>query len=147
MPREIQKMVFAVLIFSEGFDLDRGWAEGFSLDSLYRPFHQCHSSGSGLRSSFTLILIQIDVARIHLKKGNGWKKLYFFKKCSSFLSCKDVVHIVVFFAYLLLSYSKFEWAENAVVQDCTKKLRGKQIICTTKWFLWKLNSLSHLYLN
>ena len=47
---------------------------------------------------------------------------------------KDV-HIVVPFAYLLLSYSKFEWAENAAVQARTKKLSGKQICCTTKWFL------------
>ena len=37
---------------------------------------------------------------------------------------KDV-HIVVPFAYLLLSYSKFEWAENAAVQACKKKLSGK----------------------
>ena len=47
---------------------------------------------------------------------------------------KDV-HIVVPFAYLLLSYSKFEWAENAAVQARTKKLSGKQICCTTKRFL------------
>ena len=47
---------------------------------------------------------------------------------------KDV-HIVVPFAYLLLSYSKFEWAENTAVQARTKKLSGKQICCTTKWFL------------
>ena len=47
---------------------------------------------------------------------------------------KDV-HIVVAFAYLLSSYSKFEWAENTAVQACTKKLSGKQICCTTKWFL------------
>ena len=58
---------------------------------------------------------------------------------------KDV-HIVVPLTYLLLSYSKFEWAENAAVQACTKKLTGKQICCTTKWFLWKLDNLSHLYL-
>ena len=37
------------------------------------------------------------------------------------------VHILVPFAYLLSSYSKFEWAENAVVQARTKKLSGKQI--------------------
>ena len=37
---------------------------------------------------------------------------------------KDV--IVVPFAYLLSSYSKFEQAENAVVQARTKKLSGKQ---------------------
>ena len=47
---------------------------------------------------------------------------------------KDV-HIIVPFAYLLSSYSKFEWAENAAVQARTKKLSGKQICCTTKWFL------------
>ena len=47
---------------------------------------------------------------------------------------KDV-HIVVPFAYLLSSYSKFEWAENAAIQARTKKLSGKQICCTTKWFL------------
>ena len=58
--------------------------------------------------------------------------------------CKDV-HIVVPFAYLLSSYSKFEWAQNAVVQAHTKKLSGKQIYRTTKWFLWKLDNLSHLY--
>ena len=33
---------------------------------------------------------------------------------------KDV-HIVVPFAYLSSSYSKFEWAENAAVQAHTKK--------------------------
>ena len=47
---------------------------------------------------------------------------------------KDV-HIVVPFAYLLLLCSKFEWAENAVVLACTKKLSSKQICCTIKWFL------------
>ena len=46
---------------------------------------------------------------------------------------KDV-HIVVPFEYLSLSYSKFEWAENASVQARTKKLSGKQICCMTKWF-------------
>ena len=56
---------------------------------------------------------------------------------------KDV-HIVVPFTYLLLSYSKFEWAENATVQARTKKLSGIQICCMTKWFLWKLHNLSHL---
>ena len=29
--------------------------------------------------------------------------------------------MVVPFAYLLSLYSKFEWAENGVVQACTKK--------------------------
>ena len=53
--------------------------------------------------------------------------------------------IVVLFAYLLLLYSKFEWAENVAVQACTKKLSSKQICSTTKWFLWKLDNLSHLY--
>ena len=57
---------------------------------------------------------------------------------------KDV-HIIVLFAYLLSSYSKSEWAENAAVQTGTKKLSGKQIYSTTKWFLWKLDNLSHLY--
>ena len=33
----------------------------------------------------------------------------------------------------------------AVVQARTKKLSGKQISCMTKWFLWKLDNLSHLY--
>ena len=33
-----------------------------------------------------------------------------------FLGVSKDVHIVVPFAYLLSSYSKFEWAENAVVQ-------------------------------
>ena len=47
--------------------------------------------------------------------------------------------------YLSSSCSKFEWAENSVVQACTKKLSSKQICCTTKWFLWKLYNLSHLY--
>ena len=47
---------------------------------------------------------------------------------------KDV-HIVVPFAYLSSSYSKFEWAENAAVQAHTKKFSGKKIYCTTKWFL------------
>ena len=61
------------------------------------------------------------------------------------LNCKDV-HIVVPFAYLLSWYSKFEWAENVAVQARTKKLSGKQICCTTKWFLWKLDNLSHLYM-
>ena len=56
---------------------------------------------------------------------------------------KDV-HIVVPFEYLLSSYSKFEWAENAAVQACPKKLSGKQICCTTKWFLRELDNLSHL---
>ena len=41
--------------------------------------------------------------------------------------------------------NKFEWAENAAVQARTKKLSGKQISCMTKWFLWKLDNLSHLY--
>ena len=54
---------------------------------------------------------------------------------------KDV-HIVVPFAYLLSSYSKFEWAERGGTG--TKKLSGKQICCTTKWFLRKLDNLSHL---
>ena len=45
------------------------------------------------------------------------------------------LHIIVWFAYLSLSYSKFEWAENEAVQAHTKKLSGKQICCTTKWFL------------
>ena len=45
------------------------------------------------------------------------------------------LHIVVPFADLLLLYSKFDWAENPAVQARTKKLRGKQICCTTKWFL------------
>ena len=53
----------------------------------------------------------------------------------SFLGVSKDVHIVVPFAYLLSSYSKFEWAENAAVQACTKMLSGKQICCTTKWFL------------
>ena len=39
---------------------------------------------------------------------------------------KDV-HIVVPFAYLLSSFRKFEWAENAAVQACTKKWQ------TDKW--------------
>ena len=43
---------------------------------------------------------------------------------------KDV-HIVVLFAYLLSSYRKFEWAENAAVQACSKKLSGKQISSKT----------------
>ena len=47
---------------------------------------------------------------------------------------KDV-HIVVPFAYLLSLYRKFEWAENVAVQARTKMLSGKQICCTTKWFL------------
>ena len=47
---------------------------------------------------------------------------------------KDV-HIVVPFAGLLSSYSKFERAENAAVQARTKKLSSKQICSTTKWFL------------
>ena len=54
-------------------------------------------------------------------------------------------HIAVPFAYLSLSYSKFEWAENMAVQARSKKLSGKQICCATKWFLWKLDNLSHLY--
>ena len=33
------------------------------------------------------------------------------------------------------------------VQACTKKLSGKQICCTIKWFPWKLDNLSHLYFN
>ena len=37
------------------------------------------------------------------------------------LMVKDA-HIIVPFAYLSLSYSKFEWAENAAVQACTKKV-------------------------
>ena len=49
-------------------------------------------------------------------------------------NCKDV-HIVVPFVYLLSSYSKFEWAKNAAIQACTKKLSSKQICCKTKWFL------------
>ena len=53
--------------------------------------------------------------------------------------------MLVPFAYLSSSYSKFEWAENAAVQARTKKLSGKQICCTTKWFLRKLDNLSHLY--
>ena len=52
---------------------------------------------------------------------------------------KDV-NILVLFAYLLLPYSKFGWAENAAVQDRTKMLIGKQICCTTNWFLWKLDN-------
>ena len=52
----------------------------------------------------------------------------------SYSQLKDV-HIVVPFAYLSSSYSKFEWAENAAVQARTKKLSGKQICCRTKWFL------------
>ena len=32
-------------------------------------------------------------------------------------------------------------------EACTKKLSGKQICCTIKWFLWKLDNLSHLYLS
>ena len=55
-------------------------------------------------------------------------------------------HIAVPFAYLSLSYSKFEWAENMAVQARSKKLSGKQICCATKWFLWKLDNLSHLYI-
>ena len=47
---------------------------------------------------------------------------------------KDV-HILVPFANLSSSYSKFKWAENTAVQAHTKKLSGKQICCTTKWFL------------
>ena len=50
------------------------------------------------------------------------------------VTSKDV-HIVVPFAYLSSSYSKFEWAENAAVLTRTKKLSSKQICCTTKWFL------------
>ena len=46
---------------------------------------------------------------------------------------KDL-HIIVPFAFLLLSFSKFEWAENVAVQACTKKLSGKQICCITKRF-------------
>ena len=60
------------------------------------------------------------------------------------MTFKDV-HIVVPFENSLLLYSKFEWAENATVQTRTKKLSGKQISCMTKWFLWKLDNLSHLY--
>ena len=56
---------------------------------------------------------------------------------------KDV-HIVVPFLYLSMSYCKFEWAENVAVQARTKKLSSKQICCSTKWFLWKLDNLSHL---
>ena len=56
---------------------------------------------------------------------------------------KDV-HIVVPFLYLSLSYCKFEWAENVAVQARTKKLKSKQICSSTKWFLWKLDNLSHL---
>ena len=38
---------------------------------------------------------------------------------------KDV-RIIVLFAYLLSSYSKFEWVKNAAVQARTNKLSGKQ---------------------
>ena len=51
------------------------------------------------------------------------------------LNLNKDVHIIVPFAYLSSSYSKFEWAENAAVQARLKKLSGKQICCTTKWFL------------
>ena len=43
-----------------------------------------------------------------------------------FFQNKDI-HIIVAFAYLSSSYSKFEWAENMAVQARTKKLSGKQI--------------------
>ena len=55
-------------------------------------------------------------------------------KNKSTVKVKDV-KIVVPFAYLSSSYSRFEWAENAAVQARTKKLSGKQICCMTKWFL------------
>ena len=63
------------------------------------------------------------------------------------------IHIVVPFAYLLPSYSKFEsgWecGGTGLLVMHTKKLSSKQniqICCTIKWFLWKLDNLIHLYL-
>ena len=86
----------------------------------------------------------IGVATLHCQH-HGMNKIVLrsFWKKNEKLVCKDV-HIVVRFAYLLSSYSNFEWAENLVVQARTKKLSGKQICCMTKWFLWKLDNLSHL---
>ena len=58
-------------------------------------------------------------------------------------------HVVVVFGLgkdLLLKSVLGRCAEKAAVHACTKKLSGKQICCTTKWFLWKLDNLSHLYL-
>ena len=51
---------------------------------------------------------------------------------SSFMLKLYNVHIIVLFAYLLSSYSKFEWAKNEVVQAGTS---GKIICSTAKWFL------------
>ena len=53
---------------------------------------------------------------------------------TNFYTAFQDVHIVVPFAYLSLSYSKFEWAENPAVQARTINLSRKQICFMTKTY-------------
>ena len=96
----------------------------------FQPGQNCWST------RYTIIMILLQFGIQYACKTLFQQKLLeiptFIENVFAFL--KDV-HIVVPFAYLSSSYSKFEWAENTAVQTRTKKLCGKQICCTTKGFL------------
>ena len=92
----------------------------------------CNLRSFGIYGPHLFILMVIFFAPKYVNstlitQGTTWGEMIF--ETALFL------HIIVKFAYLLLSYSKFELADKALVQSRTKKLSGKQICCTTKWFL------------